>query len=104
MVYIPVRYQSTASIVRKTRDTRNTFTTIASNITIEIQPTGGGMRFFDMQAVRRNTYAAQMVTPNTSIKQGDIVQRSGEQDLAILRIDTHHNQQELILTEIAKPR
>lgn len=103
-IYIPPRYKSTVHILRKSRDTRNTFSTIASGVTVELQPAGGGMRFFDMTALRQNAYRMQMLTVNTSIAQGDIVRRSGERDLAIERIDTHHNQQECILIEMPQPR
>ena len=103
MALIPPNLQETVDILRKTRDTRNTFTTVADDITVHIQPAGGGLRFGDMAFIRQNLYRALVETANTSIKQGDIVRRTGNNDLAILRIDTLDGIQELTLSEVSKP-
>lgn len=100
--YIRKPYQTTCDIVRKVRDTPNTFTAVASNITIELRPVGGGTRFFDMTAIRQNLYRARMQTKDTDIKQVDIVRRTGELDLVIERIDARDDIQHLILSEVGR--
>lgn len=101
-LYIRKPYQTTCDIIRKVQDTRNTFTTIAGSITIELRPVGGGTRFFDMAAIRQNLYRARMQTKDTTIKQVDIVRRTGERDLVIERIDVRDDIQHLILSEVGQ--
>lgn len=101
MPYLPSAIKETVAIVRKTRDTRDTFTTVSASEEISIQPAGGGTRLGDMGFVRQNIYRGLMETLNTSILPGDIVQRTGNENVVILRIDEVDANQQLELEETA---
>ena len=104
MVYIPSIISETVTVKRKTRDTRNTFTNVAENIRMSIQPVGGGMRLGDMDFVRQNIYRAILVTKDMTILPGDMVERTGNPNVTVLRIDIINEHQQLELEEVAQSR
>lgn len=101
MPYIPSAISETVTIKRKVRDTRSTFSTVASGVVMSIQPAGGGTRLGDMSFVRQNIYRAILVTKNTSILPGDMVERTENPNVTVLRIDTIDANQQLELEEVA---
>lgn len=101
MPYLPAAISETITIVRKTRDTRNTFIDVIALVKASIQPAGGGTRLGDMTFVRQNIYRAIMETASTLLRPGDIVQRTGKTNVVILRIDDVNGVQQLELEEIA---
>lgn len=99
MPYIPLAIRQTVTIVRKTKDTRNTFATVASNVVMSIQPAGGGLRYGDVTFMKQSLGKALMQTADTSIAEGDLIRRTGERDLPILRIDNLSTVQQFTLGE-----
>jgi len=100
MPYIPSAISETVTIKRKTRSTRDTFSTIASGVIMSIQPAGGGTRLGDMGFVRQNVYRAILVTKETLILPGDMVERTGNPNVTVLRIDIIDANQQLELEEV----
>ncbi len=100
MPYIDPDSQQTVNVVRYTADTRSTTTSVVANIIMDIQPAGGGASQQEgLHLASANEYVGIPQTKQTGLRQGDVVQATGYNDLYIMRIDESGDVQVLRLSE-----
>lgn len=97
--HIPASFFERVTIKRATIDTRNTFTTVASDVELYIQRDSGGLQIEGMQVAAGNQFTGFPKVIISGVAEGDFIDRSTGKDLYVTHVENYPDYQELGLTD-----